>query len=66
MPSTLITGNCCSIHKYSDTFSHAPFGSGDISLDELKIGLSKLSIFLYPYELREVRRATQRRCSRFS
>jgi hypothetical protein len=28
--------------------------SGDISVDELKIGLSKLSIFMYPYELKEV------------
>ena len=37
-------------------FAHALSDSGDISLDELKIGLSKLSIFMYPYELKEVSR----------
>ena len=34
--------------------------SGDISVDELKIGLSKLSIFMYPYELQEVSLAIPR------
>lgn len=37
-------------------FAHALSDSGDISVDELKIGLSKLSIFMYPYELKEVSR----------
>lgn len=53
MHSTWITGNfslCC----HSLVYLHASICSGDISLDELKIGLSKLSIFMYPYELREV------------
>jgi hypothetical protein len=36
-------------------FTYTLNDSGDISIDELKIGLSKLSIFMYPYELREVR-----------
>jgi hypothetical protein len=35
--------------------------SGDISVDELKIGLSKLSIFMYPYELQEVSRTIAQR-----
>ena len=35
-------------------FTYTLNGSGDISIDELKIGLSKLSIFMFPYELREV------------
>ena len=41
--------------SYLLVFTDTLNGSGDISIDELKIGLSKLSIFMYPYELREVR-----------
>jgi hypothetical protein len=42
-------------YSYLLVFTDTLNGSGDISIDELKIGLSKLSIFMYPYELREVR-----------
>ena len=35
--------------------------SGDISVDELKIGLSKFSIFMYPHELQEVSRTIAQR-----
>ena len=54
MRSTWITGDYFE-DSYLLAFTDTLNGSGDISIDELKIGLSKLSLFMYPYELRKVR-----------